>query len=250
MLSESEKLKNDGETDASQSGVIDFVTRRVRFCKTGSMQYISHLDLQRTLMRVMTRAKIPLWFTKGFNPHPKVVFAMPLSVGSESVCELMDVRLRDDASMSEAEMMAALNAQLTDELAVKEVYTPERKFSDIAYAVYRCVIHTTGADAQLTERINDTLSSGELKMIKRTKSGDKEVDILPQIHSAHASFDAVAGNILLDMTLSATMDRFLNPELVLTALKSKCGILQGDLMQEWYTILRTSILDSDEKVFE
>lgn len=69
------------------------ITVRFRFSKTGSLQYISHLDLQRTFGRVVLRAGIPVWYTKGFNPHPKLVFALPLPVGTESVTEYLDLRV-------------------------------------------------------------------------------------------------------------------------------------------------------------
>ena len=73
-------------------------TVRLKFRKVGSLQYISHLDLQRTFMRVIVRACIPAWYTKGFNPHAKLVFSTPLSVGAQSVCEYLDIRI--DREMS------------------------------------------------------------------------------------------------------------------------------------------------------
>ena len=145
MLSELHKMSS------SQNGIIDFTTVRIRFRKVGSMQYISHLDLQRTLGRVFVRAGLPLWFTKGFNPHPKLNFAMPLSVGTQSECELLDLRFKKDADVSD--VMARMNRQLTDELRVLEVYEPTTKFSDIAYAAYEFEIHTTGADKALADRM-------------------------------------------------------------------------------------------------
>lgn len=231
----------------ADSGVIDFVTRRIRFCKVGSMQYISHLDLQRTLARVMVRAHIPLWFSKGFNPHPKLVFAMPLSVGSESVCELLDIRLC--APMDGGEMREALNRQLTRELWVDEVYEPTTKFSDISAAVYHCTLETAGADEAMARKITDTLTGGSLLMTKRTKSGDKEMDIIPQIIRADAVWQPEQGEISLDMTLSATSDNFLNPELVISALKAHTGILSSDPLTEKYTIMRQQILDGQGRVF-
>ena len=73
-------------------------TVRIRFRKVGDLQYISHLDLQRTFSRILVRAKIPMWYTKGFNPHAKVIFGLPLSVGTESECEFIDLRLERDAA--------------------------------------------------------------------------------------------------------------------------------------------------------
>ena len=66
---------------------------RVKFRKVGDLQYISHLDLQRTFSRVLVRAGLPLWYTQGFNPHIKMVFGLPLPVGCESECEFLDLRL-------------------------------------------------------------------------------------------------------------------------------------------------------------
>ncbi len=66
---------------------------RLLFSKTGRARYISHLDLMRTFQRVFLRAGIRLRHTEGFNPHPYMVFALPLPVGCESDCELLDFDL-------------------------------------------------------------------------------------------------------------------------------------------------------------
>ena len=55
---------------------------RFKFRKVGNLQYISHLDLQKAMAKVLVRAKAPLWYSKGFNPHAKLIFALPLSVGA------------------------------------------------------------------------------------------------------------------------------------------------------------------------
>ena len=241
MLSELHKMSS------SQNGIIDFTTVRIRFRKVGSMQYISHLDLQRTLGRVFVRAGLPLWFTKGFNPHPKLNFAMPLSVGTQSECELLDLRFKKDADVSD--VMARMNRQLTDELRVLEVYEPTTKFSDIAYAAYEFEIHTTGADQALADRIYELLHTAPLMMTKRTKSGEKEMDIIPQIRRADVCYDADDDCIRIAAELSATTDNFLNPELVMTALAQHCGIMQGDPMKEYYTIVRRRILTAEGEDF-
>lgn len=241
MLSELHKMSS------SQNGIIDFTTVRIRFRKVGSMQYISHLDLQRTLGRVFVRAGLPLWFTKGFNPHPKLNFAMPLSVGTQSECELLDLRFKKDVVVSD--VMERMNRQLTDELCVTEVYEPTTKFSDIAYASYEYEIHTTGADQALADRIYELLHTAPLMMTKRTKSGEKEMDIIPQIRRADVCYDAEDDCIRMAAELSATTDNFLNPELVMSALIKHCGIMQGDPMKEYYTIIRRRILTADGEDF-
>ena len=92
------------------------LTVRLKFRKTGSLQYISHLDLQRTFNRVLVRACLPLWYTKGFNPHAKLVFSTPLSVGAQSIYEFLDIRI--DREMPCDEIKDRLNAELTDELYI------------------------------------------------------------------------------------------------------------------------------------
>ena len=216
-------------------------TMRILFRKVGNLQYISHLDLQRTFSRVLVRAGLPLWYTKGFNPHIKMVFGMPLSVGAESECEMLDVRI--EREMSAAEMQERLNAELTDELRVLEVYPAERKFSEIAYAAYEFTIRTTGADAAIVERINAALAAPGLTVTRRTKSGEKEVDIKEFLQSATATLEGEL--IRIDAVLAAGEGRYLSPELVITALRNHVGILCGDLTKESYRILRRRVLLGD-----
>ena len=62
------------------------LTARIGFYKVGDMQFISHLDLQRFMKRAFVRSGLPIWFSEGFNPHPKMVFSTPLSIGIQSEC--------------------------------------------------------------------------------------------------------------------------------------------------------------------
>ena len=218
-------------------------TMRILFRKVGNLQYISHLDLQRTFSRVLVRAGLPLWYTKGFNPHIKMVFGMPLSVGAESECEMLDVRI--EREMSAAEMLERLNGELTDELRALEVYPAERKFSDIAYAAYDFTIRTTGADKALAARISAALSAPGLTVTRRTKSGEKEVDIKEFLQ--RFAVDFADGVITVRAVLAAGEGRYLSPELLITALRTHVGILCGNPTEESYRILRRSVLLSDGK---
>lgn len=215
-------------------------TMRIRFQKTGNLQYISHLDLQRTFSRILVRAGLPLWYTKGFNPHIKMVFGMPLPVGSESECEMLDVRI--EREMSAEEMMERLNAEVTDELRVLAVYPAERKFAEVAFAEYDYTIRTGGADEALAKKISDTLHA-PLTVLRRTKSGEKETDIQPMIRSAEVTLDG--DEIRIHAVLSAGEGNYLNPELLITALRAKTGILSTDLTKESYRILRRRVLLAD-----
>ena len=243
MLSQSEKLSKLEEKKRilSLPELERPRTVRLKFRKVGSLQYISHLDLQRTFMRVLTRACLPVWYTKGFNPHAKLVFSTPLSVGAQSEYEFLDLRI--DREMSPEEIMARLNRELTEELHITEAYFPKSDFSEIAWATYEIVICTENASSELAEKMKQILTSAPLLLTKRTKAGEKEIDIVPLIHEVEIKFDDATLHI--DATLSATTNEFLNPEMLITALKRECGILSGDPMEEWYTILRTSVMKAD-----
>jgi len=221
-------------------------TVRLKFRKVGKLQYISHLDLQRTFMRVITRSCIPAWYTKGFNPHAKLVFSTPLGVGAESECELLDIRI--DRDMPLPEIMDRLNAELTDELRITDAYFPKNDFLDIGYADYKIVVHTSNANTETVDMIREILSSSPLMMTKKSKSGEKEIDIIPMISSFEA--ELCEGDIVIKATLKASSTEYLNPELLISALRERCGILSGNIAEEWYTVMRTAIRKADLSIFE
>ena len=245
MLSQSEKLSKLEEKKRILS-LPDLErprTVRLKFRKVGSLQYISHLDLQRTFMRVLTRACLPVWYTKGFNPHAKLVFSTPLSVGAQSEYEFLDLRI--DREMSPEEIMTRLNRELTEELQITEAYLPKSDFSEISWATYEIAICTENASVSLAEQMTKVLKTAPLLLTKRTKAGEKEIDIVPLIYEVEIKFQESDATIRIHATLSATTGEFLNPEMLITALKRECGILSGDPMKEWYTIVRTSVLKAD-----
>ena len=223
------------------------ITVRLKFQKIGALQYISHLDLQRTFNRVLTRACIPVWYTKGFNPHAKLVFSTPLSVGAQSVSEFLDIRI--DRAMECQEIMARLNRELTDELCILDAYIPKEDFSEIGWASYEIEICCDDLSGALCDEMYRALTTSPLLLTKRTKAGEKEIDIVPMIGSLQVSYDTVANTVKLSAVLRATASEFLNPEMLITALKQKVGILGGDLSREWYTIMRTSLLKEDGTLF-
>lgn len=213
---------------------------RVKFQKTGDLQYISHLDLQRTLHRILVRAGIPMWYTKGFNPHAKIVFSTPLSVGAQSVCEMVDIRI--DRDMPCDVIKELLNREVTEELRILDVYVPTTKFSDIAWATYKIELHEAGI-ATKGEKILALLKEKELLTTKKTKSGEKEINIRPLIRSVSVDSDATEERLLLTVMLSIGADNYLNPELLLTVLKRRLNILSAS--GGWYSIMRTASYHED-----
>lgn len=224
---------------------VEHVALRIKFTKTGALQYISHLDLHRTFSRLLVRHEVPVWYSEGFTPHPRLVFATPLSVGAESLCEYMDVFVNGSADTVDPDVIRwKLGKSDIEGLEIKEVYFPETKFSKITHSDYTIKIFTEGADSALAEKCEQTLKQSPLVVLKRTKSGEKDVDISSQIKSVKVSFDG--GRIVINARLSADSATFLNPEYLVKVLKEKCNILSGDATKEEYSILRTAVLCGDE----
>ena len=225
---------------------VPYVTLRIRFKKLGRLQYISHLDLVRTMSKILVRAKLPMWYTEGFNPKPKMVFAAPLSIGAESVCEFMDVRLTK--KLPPEEVMAVLNKNMTEEMQVLEAYYPTEKFTELKWLKYTMKIKSEMDSALLAEKCNEIFAKNEIFVTKKTKSGEQSVDIKPLIHTALA---APEGELtVLKLTLSADQSKFLNPEYIADVLRDSLGILgEETLATEYYSIFRESAHKDDMSEF-
>ena len=222
------------------------ITLRFLLEKRGALAYISHLDVLRTMIKALKRADLPLYYSEGFSPHPKLVFATPLSLGQESVCEYLDVRLAKEYEPAAA--MAALNATLPEGIRIMAAGYPAVKFAAIARSTYEITLRTAGADEALAARCAALLTSRPLIVFKRSKAGDRDTDISGSILSAEASFQN--GEIKLLVTLSAEGSAFLNPDYLITALRRDLGILSGDPMTEFCRILRVSLADESGEIFD
>lgn len=219
---------------------------RIKFKKVGNLQYISHLDLVRTMQKIVVRTKLPVWYTEGFNPKPKMVFAAPLSTGTESLVEFMDLRLDTEVSLDEA--VAAFNANMTDEMQVIEAYYPSSKLTDLKWIAYTITINTLNASSELAEKCNSALASSAILIDKKTKSGICEVDIKPMIKTSGVAF--VDGALKIKCILSADSASFLNPEYVVKYLRKECGILSSEnLLSESYTVMRDNAFFEDLSEF-
>ena len=219
---------------------------RVKFAKMGKLQYISHLDLVRTMHKILIRSKMPLWFSEGFNPKPKMIFASSMSVGLQSECEFMDVRVTHRLDLDSA--IEALSSTSPDELTILDVYYPTTEFTEIGWAEYKMSISSKDTPEGLPKRCKELLKSSPLVVLKRTKSGDKDVDISSYIGDVDASASD-DGDVELRVMLRAENTSFLNPEYLVTAMKNSLGILSGNLLENTYEIVRTAMYDADMNLF-
>lgn len=222
---------------------------RFKFQKVGDLQFISHRDLLNVMTKVFVRAKAPLWYSKGFNPHAKLIFALPLSVGVQSECEYLDVRV--ERAIPPLELMEHVNAEVTEELRFLDSYYPETKLEDIYWAEYNFELKTAGADENMAREVEGLLAGEKVVILKKAKDKYdkiyfKEVDIAPYVRDVKVEFEN--GAIKINSKLSASINQthpHINPDNIVTMLKDKLGILSGDATQEQYDIMRTRIYFED-----
>jgi radical SAM-linked protein len=154
---------------------------RVKFIRGEEVKYISHLDLMKAFERALRRSKLPIAYSEGFNPHPKMVFGLPLSVGVTSEAEYADFEFSEDIKVSE--LIEILNPQLPSGLAITDAgVKADRKnimaeITRASYCVNVCVNSKVGIN-QMKRIIDDFMLKGEIRIIKKTKSGMKETDIM------------------------------------------------------------------------
>jgi len=214
---------------------------RFEFAKKGGLKYISHLDLQRAIVRIIKRSSIPIRYTQGFNPHPKMVFALTLSVGCESECELLDVYMTMDESRPNVplytpeEFKEAILPNLPEGLDFINAYYPSRPFTDIKNAIYEIAVDLKN-EVDVTDLLSSLLSQ-PLFVLKKSKAGYKVIDIKPLIRDYDVK--QKENQLTLTLTLSAAQNEYLNPELVITALKKEEAVLNSF---DYYTITRKKIL--------
>lgn len=216
---------------------------RLRFSKTGRLKYISHLDINRAMSRALKRTQIPLWYTEGFNPHPYMSFSLPLSLGVESLCESVDLRIIGD--ITNDEIKNRLNNVLPQDIKIVDVYDDFRDNSEIVYSDYVYKFEFKDNEAAF-EKIKNVLSSDEIIALKKGKQGRKRVMKETNIKSFIDKYSISIRNdvIVLNIRLLAGPEKNLNPSLLFDTI-----IRLIDMDFEWKSIARISLLDKDYKEF-
>lgn len=214
---------------------------RLRFRKTGRAVYISHLDLMQTMQRAFFRAELPLRYSEGFNPHPLISIALPLSVGTASECELMDFRLREDTDL--AALPALLTSVLPEGIEVTDAYEFTRKFAALKWLRIRGVLeYDTRRAADMLPALRDFFARDSLVITKKTKRGMGEADIRPAIREIN--FSDADGAVALEAVISA-QEPTLNPELLPEALRQ----LAPDAAPDFAKFTRVEIYDESMQLF-
>ena len=215
-------------------------TVRIKFQKTGLSIFFSHLDLQKVMQRALKMSGLPVWYSKGFNPHIYMTFTLPLSLGHESLCESFDFRLEED--LTEQQILKAMEGTLPDGIILTAAGAPDYDASQIKYALYKIKMY--GDKSILNDCINDYQTSSEIVVTKVSKKKTTEINIKEQIKDFTV---AEEGEDTLTFTalFPAGTTYNLNPSLLLEYFSNKfgidangCDILRVNLLDESLNILQ------------
>lgn len=220
---------------------------RLNFSKTGRAIYISHLDINRMMTRAVKRSKLPMWYTEGFNPHPYLTFALPLSLGQSSDCEYMDIRIEGD--ITNDEIKDRLNAVLPEGVKILSVAEPIHDAKEIEKALYfvKLIFSDSKTATSFAEKAKALVESDELLAEKRGKKGHKK--IMKQINLIDFIYDVkftTSNNIVnIQCVLAAGNTNNLNPALLVETLEKDV-----DIEHEMQYIVRRRLITENNEIFK
>lgn len=179
------------------------------------MKFLSQLDMNRLMTRVIRKSGLPVWYTEGFNQHIYINYAVPLSLGFEGLYEIMDIRITDDEITPE-NIVKQLNSAAPDGIEFLRAAEPVKPTVEIAFAEYELVFPE--GNAGIYDALKEFLSQQSVICLKKDKKGRlKEFDIIPKIKKS----EFLSNKVLL--VLSAGNEGNLNPSLLLSAFFENTG---------------------------
>ncbi|MDR2908802.1 MAG: TIGR03936 family radical SAM-associated protein [Oscillospiraceae bacterium] len=214
---------------------------RLFYSRTGRARYISHLDTMRAMTRAFRRSGLPFWYTQGFNPHLYLTFLLPLALGVESLCEMVDFRFTKEIGLGEAERILAecLPPGFSDVRAARPVLGA----GDIAFSEYDIFLGYPESVREAAARALESLfDRPAIEVVKKTKKGERPIDIKP--HMTLIGRQTTGDGLSLRLRLAAGSDFSVSPKLPLEALYADAG------EPERVRIIRARVLDSQLRDFE
>lgn len=190
----------------------------IRFGKQPRLRFISHLDLQRFFQRALNRMGLPIAWTQGFNPHPILSFGSALALGWTSEYEILDVKL--SAPMGRRRTEDAMRAALPVDLPVLEVRMVDDRhpapMAMVRASDYEITLSGETAAATL-DAAEEFLRRESVMAVRKTKSGEREVDIRPMALLLERKGDVLSARLML------TEKDTLKPDLLVRALAEIAG---------------------------
>ena len=196
---------------------------RLAYSQTGRARWISHLDAMRTLQRIMLRAGVPIKYSEGYNPHALISILMPLSVGTESLCQLADIRVRED--VDPAALPERLTAVSPEGIVFTEAYEDFAKPAELKWLTAEGIWEYDAADpTEMAARCAE-LFSAPVQVLRRTKRGEGLFQITD--HIRELSFVPGEGAVTVRCTVSCA-EPVVNPDLLTAAVVQNCPAAAPD----------------------
>jgi radical SAM-linked protein len=200
---------------------------RFKFTRSEEVKYISHLDIMKVFERAIRRANIKIAYSKGFNPHPQIIFGLPMGVGLSSISEFADIFIVDN--LSPERFIEDINRFLPKGYKVIEAKIKTAKgnvMSQIEIASYNITLKNFDGfnEVCLKDKLMDFISKDTITVLKENKSGKKMVDIRPLILELNI-INFFENNIfVMQMLLKAGQNGNIKPELVIGAFNENEGL--------------------------
>ena len=218
--------------------------RRILFEKTGNAVYISHLDLMRLFQRAFKRGGLNLKHTQGFSPRAMVSIALPLSVGVESRCEILDYELVDQEELTCEEIRERLNSTMPAGVRVVEVYDSPRKPRDLTHLdVSIRLEYDRGVPDGCMDAIRELFARESVIVTKRGKNGPVDQDIIPMIFDLDIT--AISDRELELTARVCAQNPSLNPQQMVTAIETYLPECKPDFSR----IFRREVIAADGSIF-
>lgn len=206
----------------------------IKFTKEDSIKFISHLDLMRTLQKIIRRAELTMEYSRGFNPHMALSIAQPLSVGHYSIGEYMDIVLGEDVSKEDVieklNSNAPMGIRFLEATKIKMDYGPSEKRVPQAMALIDAALYTIKVKyddvTKIEKEVEDLLNLNEWNIVKKSKKGEKEVNIRPLIKEIN--FCVKEDNLIINLLAPCGSREHLSPELFVTYIKENTSSADMD----------------------
>lgn len=222
---------------------------RIKFRKQGSMKFIGHLDIMRYFQKVMRRADVNIRYSEGFSPHQIMSFAAPLGVGLTSNGEYLDIETEDGKCLGSCydskSMTDRLNQVMAEDIEViscrKLQDSSKNAMSIVCAADYTLKFRQEYQPKDLNEffeRLTDFYSQEHIPIIKKTKKGQKEMDLKSLIYQLRRDRNGIF------MQVSAGSTENIKPELVMEAFYQK---QQWEYPKFAFQIQREEVYGWDDK---
>lgn len=196
---------------------------RLKFSKQGKIKFVGHLDLLKIFQRAIKRAKLPISYSEGFNPHQKVSFAIPLPLGMESISEYVDIRLEEN--LETQEILQKLNQEMPIGLEILNVIKLENDDKN-APAIVCCGEYEVKLDIEidnLQKKIEEILNLEEINIEKTTKKRGKESVKLVNIKNEIYNIEVIK-NDTIKMLIATGSAKNLNPHILIEYIYKKLEI--------------------------